>query len=108
MDPVDVNRLIEQARADASATGVSTPPKAPRAGQTDTPTPSPDTKKDIIDNILAADDEVVQHLAEAVMDLAAAEEEEAKARDLAAIERGRHVKMAKVLAAIDVLSGVQR
>lgn len=101
MNPVDVNRLVEQAKADASAAGASQKALIKNADAA-----APD--RDPVNTLLSTPDSEVERLSQELMDLAEQEADEEKATKLAEVERGRHIKMAKVLAAIDVLAGVQR
>lgn len=99
MDVVDINKLVEQAKADASAVGAS---------KKDAKEAAPaETAGD--DNFpFGVSDEHVAELVEGIEALAAREEQEEQNRAQAELERGRHVKIAKLLAAMDVFSGVRR
>lgn len=101
MNPVDVNRLVEQAKADASATGATNKALIKKADAE-----AHDT--DPVNTLLSTPDSEVERLSQELMDLAEQEAGEEAIKKQAEVERGRHIKMAKVLAAIDVLAGVQR
>jgi hypothetical protein len=99
VNPVDVNRLVEQAKADASAT------RASKALIKKADAEAHDT--DPVNTLLSTPDSEVERLSQELMDLAEQEASEEATKNQAEVERGRHIKMAKVLAAIDVLAGVQ-
>lgn len=102
MDPVDIDKLIEKAKADASATGAKEAPTGNLDRLDD------EAKTSEASSIFQVSDDQVEDLSQRVMDLAeedVADEELAKS---AALERAGHLKVAKLLTALDVFSGVNR
>lgn len=100
MDPVELNKMVEKAKADASATGASK--KAP-------PKDSPAVKSErSADSLLEIPDEEVDRLAQEVVNFGQEEDREQGNKKQAELERGRHVKIAKLLAAMDVFAGAAR
>lgn len=98
MDPVEINALVEKAKADASATGAKSPKDA-----------SPRIDASLAaESILGVSDEKVDRLASEIMDLAEQETKEAEVKKQAATKRECHLKVAKLLAAMDVFAGVGR
>lgn len=101
MDPiVDVNALVEKAKADASATGASKAPNKDPLAKTGV--------DQAAESIFGVSDESIDRLLLELEGLAEREDTDQATKFQDAIERGRHVKIAKLLAAVDVLSGVLR
>ena len=95
MDPVDIRAMVERAKADASATGAIR--KAPNEGL--------DSLLDDVGRVQAKESaESLAREIEEMVDRDAADEQLAKR---AAEERGRLIKIAKLLAALDVIAEVR-
>lgn len=102
MDPiVDVNKLVEQAKADASATGAAKP-----ASNKDSPAKTDVDKA--AEALFGVSDESVDRLIAELEGLAEKDDKDLADQVHSDAERGRHVKIAKLLAAVDVISGVRR
>lgn len=102
MDPVELNKMVEKAKADASATGASKP-----APPKDDPTVKSAGARSA-DSLLEVSDEDLDHMIQEIMDLGREEDSTGVLKKQAELERGRHIKVAKLLAAMDVFAGASR
>lgn len=96
MDSVDIRDMLEQAKADASATGALR--EAPHKGL--------DSLLDEVGTVPPVD-EPTESLAQEIQDMVDQGEVQDKVAAAAHLERGRLVKIAKLLASLDVISEVR-
>jgi hypothetical protein len=92
MDPVDVDALIEQAKKNSGGAEAARALPVPKASSTEVTKEAAE-----VDDILGR-----------VQDALETEEIEEEIRKEAGLERRRDVTMAKLLAAVDVFSGVSQ
>ena len=95
MDAVDIRDMVEQAKADVSAT------RALRKG----PNEGLDSLLDEVGNVPPAG--TTESLASEIDEMVEQAKEEEKVAAANLLERGRHVKIAKLLATLDVISEVR-
>jgi len=96
MDPVTIKDLVERAKADASAA------RALRKG----PNEGLDSLLDEVGDV-PPEAGKSETLAQEIQEMVNEGDEEAKVAEATALERGRHMKIAKVLATLDVVSEVR-
>lgn len=98
---VDVSKLVEQAKADASATGA-----VKTASTKDSPAKTEADKA--AEALFGVSDESVDRLIAELEGLAEKDDTDLANQVHSDVERGRHLKIAKLLAAVDVITGVGR
>lgn len=96
MDPVDIRELVERAKADASAARALR--KVPNEGL-----------DSLLDEtgVVPSESDKTESLAHEIQDMVEKDEKDEKVAQAAAVERRRLVKIAKLLASLDVISEVR-